>query len=71
MDPSGIDTVFIEVAGADLRYLPIDANGTDSLSFAITLPLSRLSGRTITVGVFGVDVIGNIGPTVSRRLTIE
>ena len=71
VDPSGIDTVFIEVAGADLSYLPLDANGADTLSFAITLPLSRLSGRTITVGVFGVDVIGNIGPTVSRRLTIE
>jgi hypothetical protein len=71
VDPSGIDTVFIEVVGADLSYLPIDASGADTLSFAITLPLSRLSGRTITVGVFGVDLIGNVGPTVSRRLTIE
>jgi hypothetical protein len=57
--------------GANLSYLPIDANGADTLSFAITLPLSRLSGRTVTVGVFGVDVIGNAGPTVSRRLTIQ
>lgn len=71
VDTSGIDSVFIQVEGANLNYLPIDANGVDTLSFAINLPTIGLSGRTITLGVFGVDVIGNVGPTVSRRLTIE
>ena len=71
VDPSGIDTVFIEVEGANLSYLPIDANGADTLSFAVTLPIGSLGGRTIVVGVYGVDVIGNVGPTVSRRLTIQ
>jgi len=71
VDPSGIDTVFIAVEGANLSYLPIDANGDDTVSFAVTIPIGNLAGRTIVVGVHGVDVIGNVGPTVSRRLTIE
>ncbi len=71
VDTSGIDTVFIEVEGANLSYLPLDAHGVDTLSFSINLPTIGLSGRTITLGVFGVDVIGNVGPTVSRHITIE
>jgi hypothetical protein len=71
VDTSGVATVFIELEGADLTYLPIDANGADTVTFAINLPTIGFSGRTITVGVFGVDVIGNIGLTVTRRLTIE
>lgn len=71
VDTSGIDTVYTEVEGANLSYLPIDANGADTLTFSINLPTIGLSGRTITLGVFGVDVIGNVGPTVSRRLSIE
>jgi hypothetical protein len=71
VDPSGVDTVFIVVEGANLNYLPLDAEGADTLNFAISLPTQGFAGRTITVGVFGKDVIGNIGPTVTRRLTIE
>jgi hypothetical protein len=71
VDTSGIDSVFIEVEGANLSYLPLDAHGVDTLSFSINLPTIGLSGRTITFGVFGVDVIGNVGPTVSRHITIE
>ena len=71
VDTSGIDTVFIDVAGANLNYLPLDAHGVDTLNFAINLPTIGLSGRTITLGVHGVDVIGNVGPTVSRRITID
>lgn len=71
VDTSGVDSVFIEVDGADLSYLPIDADGVDTLNFAFTLPTLSLGGRTITVAVHGVDVIGNVGLTVSRRLTIQ
>jgi hypothetical protein len=71
VDISGIDTVFIELEGADLSYLPIDANGVDTLRFSINLPTGGLSGRTVRFAVFGVDVIGNVGPTVSRYITIE
>lgn len=71
VDSSGVDTVFIQVEGANLSYLPLDAHGADTLSFALNLPTIGLGGRTITLGVFGVDVIGNVGPTVSRRISIE
>lgn len=71
VDPSGVDTLYIEVAGANLSYLPLDGEGRDTLNFAISLPTQGLLGRTITVGVHGVDVIGNVGPTITRRLTIQ
>jgi hypothetical protein len=71
VDSSGVDSVYIQVEGANLSYLPLDADGRDTLNFAISLPTQGFSGRTITIGVFGVDVIGNVGPTVTRRLTIE
>jgi hypothetical protein len=71
VDTSGIDTVFIQVEGANLNYLPLDAQGVDTFSFALDLPTIGLSGRTIVYEIFGVDLIGNIGPTISRRITIE
>jgi hypothetical protein len=71
VDPSGVDTVYIQVEGADLSYLPLDGEGLDTLEFSLNLPTLGFAGRTITVGIFGVDVIGNVGPTVVRRLTIE
>lgn len=71
VDPSGVDSVFIQVEGANLSYLPLDADGEDTLSFAISLPTQGFGGRTIGIGVFGKDVLGNVGPTVTRRLTIE
>jgi hypothetical protein len=71
VDTSGVDTVFVQVQGANLNYLPLDADGVDTLTFSLDLPTIGLSGRTIVYEVFGVDVIGNIGPTVSRRITIQ
>jgi hypothetical protein len=71
VDSSGVDSVFIQVEGANLSYLPLDAHGADTLDFALNFPTIGLFGRTVTVRVFGVDVVGNVGPTVSRRLTIE
>ena len=71
VDSSGVDTVYIEVEGANLSYLPLAAGGVDTFNFALSFPTIGLSGRTVTLGVFGVDVIGNVGPTVSRRLTIQ
>lgn len=71
VDTSGVDSVFIGIDGADFSYLPIQGNGADTVTFSINIPTSGRSGQTITLGIFGVDVIGNIGATVSRQLTIE
>ena len=71
VDPSGVDTLYIEVSGANLSYLPLDGEGRDTLNFSISLPTRGLFGRTITVGVRGVDLIGNVGPTITRTLTIQ
>jgi hypothetical protein len=70
VDPSGVDTVFIDVDGANLNYLPLDAKGEDTLNFAVSLPTQGFLGRTIAIGVHGVDLLGNVGPTVTRRFTI-
>ncbi len=71
VDPSGIDSAFIDIEGGDLSYAPLDADGADTLSFSLNLPTLGRGGQTIVVGVFGVDVLGNVGPIVVRRLTIE
>ena len=71
VDTSGVDSIFIDVDGAGLSYPPIEAHGADTVSFAINLPTLGLSGRTVRVTMYGVDVIGNIGLTVTRQLTIE
>jgi hypothetical protein len=71
VDPSGVDTLYIEVGGANLSYLPLEGDGRDTLAFSINLPTAGLFGRTVTVGVHGVDVIGNVGPTITRRFTIQ
>jgi hypothetical protein len=71
VDTSGVDSVYLRIQGADLSYLPIEGHAADTVDFSINLPTFGFSGRTITLEVFGVDVIGNIGPTVARRLTIE
>ena len=71
VDPSGIDSVVIAVEGGNLSYAPVDAEGVDTLRFSLNLPTIGRSGQTITLGVFGVDVLGNVGPAVVRHLTIE
>ena len=71
VDPSGVDTVYIEVLGANLSYLPLPAEGADTFNFAFSVPTQGFAGRTVTIGVYGVDLLGNPGPTVARRLTIE
>lgn len=71
VDPSGVDTVYIEVEGANVSYLPLDAEGLDTFNFALSLPTLGLLGRTIRIGVHGVDLLGNVGPTATRRFTIQ
>ena len=71
-DHSGSDIPEVWRAARDLDnvagYLRA---GADTLRFSLNLPTIGRSGQTITLGVFGVDVLGNVGPVVTRRLTIE
>jgi hypothetical protein len=71
VDTSGVDTVYIEVEGAGVGYQPLHAEGVDTVDFSINLPTLGLAGQTVTVRMYGVDVIGNVGLTVVRRLTIQ
>jgi hypothetical protein len=71
VDPSGIDSVYINIEGGNLSFAPLDAEGADTLRFSLNIPTIGRGGQTITVEVFGVDVIGNVGLVVARHLTIE
>jgi hypothetical protein len=71
VDGSGVDSVFIDLLGADLMYLPLDAEGVDTFRFGLNLPTLGLAGTTVTVSIFGVDLLGNVGLTVVRQITIE
>ena len=71
VDSSGVDSVFFELEGADFTYRPLAGAGADSVSFGLNIPTVGFGGQTITVQVFGVDMLGNRGATVARRLTIE
>jgi hypothetical protein len=71
VDSSGVDSVFFNVEGADFTYLPIDGEGRDTVRFGLNIPTAGYAGSVITVTVFGVDLLGNRGATVARRITIE
>lgn len=71
VDPNGVDTVYVEVAGTGQAFLPLDGEGEDTVSFGIPIPTIGLSGTTVVVRVRGVDLLGNQGLTVRRQLLIE
>jgi hypothetical protein len=70
-DDVGVDTVYVDLEGADHQLLPFSAGGTDTVRIGIPIITVGQHGRIITVQVFGVDLAGNRGARVIRKLTIE
>ncbi|HEU5154045.1 MAG TPA: hypothetical protein VFU03_04910 [Gemmatimonadales bacterium] len=70
VDVDGIDTVYFETEGGVSAFPPFIAN-SDSVRFGLPITTGGLSGSTITVRVFGVDVLGFHGDTAIRHLTIQ
>lgn len=71
IDSSGVDTVYFDLEGANQSFLPLRGEGADTVPFGLPLSTIGNSGRTIRVTVFAVDLPGNVGPAVLRRLSIE
>jgi hypothetical protein len=70
-DADGVDTVYFEVGGANQGFSPIEAEGKDTVDFALQLSSLGLSGATVVVRIHGVDVLGQQGSPVSRQIRIE
>lgn len=70
-DADGVDTVYFEVGGASQAFAPIQGEGQDTVNFALQLSTSDLSGATVVIRVYGVDMLGEQGSAVNRQIRIE
>jgi len=70
-DPSGVDTVYVDLEGSDHTLLPLEGGGRDTVRFGVPITTAGQAGQTVTVQVFGVDLFGNRGTRAIRRLQIQ
>ncbi len=71
VDPDGIDTVYFDVDGLNVTFNPLRGEGADTVWFGLPLHTIGFSGATVLVRIHGVDMLGNVGQTVSRQLHIQ
>lgn len=71
VDPDGVDTVYFDVDGLNVSFAPLRGEGAETVSFGLPLSTIGFSGATVLVRIHGVDMLGNVGQTVSRQLHIE
>lgn len=70
-DPDGVDTVYIELGGANQAFPPIQGQGEDTVSFGLQLSTLGNSGATVVLRVFGVDLLGDQGTPAERQVRIQ
>ena len=71
VDLDGVDVVVFDVIGANVTFPPLNTDA-DTVLFSLTVPTSGLAADdTITVGIFGFDLLGERGDTVFRRLVLQ
>ena len=70
-DATGIDTLYVDVTGGVTRYPPLDQDGRRGVAFALPFTTSGQEGEEIVVLIHGVDVLGNRGSAVRRRILVE
>jgi hypothetical protein len=70
-DADGVDTVYIEVGGANQGFSPIRGEGRDTVEFALQLSTLNLFGATVVVRAHAGDLLGEQGGFVSRQIRIE
>jgi hypothetical protein len=70
-DAGGVDTVYVDLEGADHELLPLQGNGLDTVLVGIPITTTGNRGVVVTVQVFGVDLAGNRGQRAIRNITIE
>jgi hypothetical protein len=70
IDNDGIDTIYIETEGGVTSFPPFIRVG-NAYRFGLPITTNRQSGATITVRVFGTDLLGNRGDTATRQITVQ
>jgi len=70
LDEDGIDTVYIETEGGVTAFPPFVRAGT-AFRFGLPITTNGQAGQTITVRVFGTDLLGNRGDTAIRQITVQ
>lgn len=72
VDPDGVDTVYFFVIGGNQSFFPFHPSPvTDTVTFGFPVTTLGHSGQTLTVQIYGVDVLGNQGTTSTRLLHIQ
>lgn len=71
VDANGVDTVYFDAEGANQSFLPFAGNGEHTVDFGLPLSTGGRGGETIEIRVYGVDLLGNRGEGVTRRLSVE
>jgi hypothetical protein len=71
VDPDGVDTVYFDVSGLNVSFAPLQGEGADTVRFGLPLSTIGFSGATVLVRIHGVDMLGNVGQSVSRQLHIQ
>ena len=71
IDSSGVDTVYVELEGADQAFPPTVGNRADTVSFGFPISTAGAAGTSILVRVYAVDAFGNRGANVTRRLLVD
>jgi hypothetical protein len=71
IDLDGVDVVIFDIIGGASAFPPLDTDA-DTVAFSITVPTSGLQADdTVTVAIFGFDVLGERGDTAFRRLALQ
>lgn len=71
VDLDGVDVVIFDVIGVNFTLPPLNTDA-DTVLFSFTVPTSGLvAGDTVTVGIFGFDLLGERGDTAFRRVVLQ
>ena len=71
VDEDGIDTVYFDVQGGLGSFPPYTAYGVDTVRFSLPISTGGLSGDTITVRIYGVNLAGLRGDTALREIVVQ
>jgi hypothetical protein len=69
-DQDGVDTVYFETDGGVTSFPPLVGAG-DSVSYVLPLTTNGQNGQTITLRIFGTDLLGVRGDTATRHITVQ
>jgi hypothetical protein len=70
-DPDGVDTVYLEVGGANQGFLPLVPEGLDTVPFTLQISTLGLAGADVLVRIHGVDKLGDQGFPVNRQIRVQ